>query len=194
MASIRERSILIHVYDFKSIGNSTTLPKDVANQHELLAVLKELSNKVSERMKKKSALTTNISVTIRYKDRKTITRSRKLENPIVKANDITAAATVLFLEHWNGNAVRLLGVTGQDLVEEEEALQQLDLFSYEKEAKKEPLYNVIEQLRTRFGKDAVIKGLKAENIKKTSGADTSFNKDFLYDKSSISIITKGLKF
>jgi len=145
--------------EFKSVGSSLTLPKDIANQHELLAYLKKLSEETANRLKKKEYYTTNVSITIRYKNRQTITRSRKLQNPIYKMQDIFAAAKDLFLKHWNGNPVRLLGVTGQDLVERFQAVEQLDLFSYEKEAKKEPLYNAMEMLRKKFGKHAVTKGV-----------------------------------
>ncbi|RLQ91126.1 DNA polymerase IV [Falsibacillus albus] len=169
------------VYDFKSVGNSTTLPRDVSNQQELLNVLKELSSKVSHRLRRKNALAKNISIMIRYKDRKTITRSRKLKNPIVKPEEIFAAASQLFIEHWNGNAVRLLGVTGQDLIEEEDAFMQMDLFSYEKEAEKEPLYKAIDTLNQRFGKGSITKGVKTKETTSNSKTDTSFNKDFLFD-------------
>lgn len=145
--------------DFKSVGSSLTLPKDIANQHELLAYLKKLSEETANRLKKKEYYATNISITIRYKNRQTITRSRKLENPINKIEDVSTAAKELFLKHWNGNPVRLLGVTGQDLVEQHQAVEQLDLFSYEKEAKKEPLYNAMEMLRKKFGEHAVTKGV-----------------------------------
>ena len=136
----------------KSIGSSVTLPRDVANQSELMIVLKNLSETVSQRLKHRGYLTKNISVTIRYKDRKTIFRSRKFTNPIIKSEDILRAAQPLFLENWNGNAVRLLGITGQDLVEEESAFKQLDIFSYEKEARKEPLYKAIDNLKSKYGK------------------------------------------
>ncbi len=56
----------------------------------------------------------------------------------------------LFIENWNGNAVRLLGITGQDLVEEDSAFKQLDIFSYEKEAQKEPLYKAIDRSRKKI--------------------------------------------
>ncbi len=65
----------------KSVGNSVTLPQDLAIQAELLAVLEKLAKSVSDRMKKKGYLTMNVAITIRYKDRKTITRGRKLRNP-----------------------------------------------------------------------------------------------------------------
>lgn len=59
---------------------------------------------------------------------------------------------MLFLKHWNGNPVRLLGVTGQDLVEQQDAVEQLNLFSYEKVAMKEPLYQAIDKLRENTAK------------------------------------------
>lgn len=65
------------VSDFKSVGNSTTLPKDVTNIRELNEVLEKLAEKVSARLKAKQVLATGLSVTIRYKDRKTLTRSKK---------------------------------------------------------------------------------------------------------------------
>ncbi|MGE8204438.1 DNA polymerase IV [Heyndrickxia sp. NPDC080065] len=151
--------------DFKSVGCSTTLPKDSTNQQELLKVLETLSSETAERLKKKDYLTKNVSITIRYKNRSTITRSRKLNNPIIHQKDIYSAAKVLFLKHWNGNPVRLLGVTGQDLVEQQSAVEQLNLFSYEKIAVKEPLYQAIDKLREKYGENAVLKGIKKRKNK-----------------------------
>ncbi|WP_456274132.1 DNA polymerase IV [Bacillus sp. AK031] len=167
------------VYDFKSIGNSTTLPRDTANQKELLSTLNQLSAKVASRMKSKDTLASTIIITLRFKDRKTITRSKKLKNPARTQEEIFEVAKALFLEHWNGNSIRLLGVTGQDLVERDEAALQLDLFSYEEHAKKEPLYETIEKLQSKFGKKMIQRGLAAKQNKRDPHHDTSFNKDFL---------------
>ncbi|MBL5798364.1 DNA polymerase IV [Bacillus sporothermodurans] len=145
--------------DYKSVGSSTTLPKDSTNQQELLKVLEKLSSETATRMKKNGYLTNNVSITIKYKNRSTITRSRKLNNPVVQQKDIYSAAKMLFLKHWNGNPVRLLGVTGQDLVEQQDAVEQLNLFSYEKVAMKEPLYQAIDKLREKYGENAVQRGV-----------------------------------
>jgi DNA polymerase-4 len=145
--------------EYKSVGSSRTLPRDMTNQAELTHQLEKLSEETFLRLKRKGYLTTNVSVTIRYKDRKTITRSRKLKNPILSKEDIFQSARALFLKHWNGNPVRLLGVTGQDLVEKQDAVEQLDLFSYEKAAKKEPLYRAIDEIRQKFGEKAVQNGI-----------------------------------
>ncbi|MED1205241.1 DNA polymerase IV [Heyndrickxia acidicola] len=145
--------------EFKSVGSSRTLPRDMTNQAELLQQLEKLSEETFQRLKRKGYLTANVSVAIRYKDRKTITRSRKLENPIQSKEAIFQSARALFLKHWNGNPVRLLGVTGQDLVEKQDAVEQLDLFSYEEAAKKEPLYRAIDDIRQRFGVKALQNGV-----------------------------------
>ncbi|WP_079509657.1 DNA polymerase IV [Mesobacillus jeotgali] len=173
------------VYDFKSIGNSTTLPRDLSNQHELLKVLDRLSEQVAARMKRKEAVATTLSIMIRFKDRKTITRSQKLENPVSKKDEIASAAKALFLKHWNGDSVRLLGITGTDLLEADKAVKQLDLFSYEQDAKKEPLLNTMSQLREKYGKSIIESaGLQAKknSHKESSGPGTSFNKDFLQNR------------
>lgn len=170
--------------EFKSIGNSTTLPRDVSNQQELLRVLEKLAATVAVRLKRKKVLASTVGITIRFKDRKTITRSKKLQNPVQKEEELFQMAKQLFLKHWSGDSVRLLGITGMDLVEYNEAVKQLDIFSYEKEAKKEPLFETLAILREKFGSHIIDRAVMMPEIKaeqRNIGAETSFNKDFLQD-------------
>jgi DNA polymerase IV len=175
------------VFDFKSIGNSTTLPKDIANQQELIKVLERLSEQVAARMKRKQVLAEVVGITIRYKNRKTITRSHKLENPIGRKEEVLAEARQLFIKNWDGNPVRLLGITGTGLVEADSAVKQLDLFSYEKDAEKEPLLNTMSMLQEKYGNSII--GHAASRLRvnqmetaRRNGQDTSFNKDFLQER------------
>jgi DNA polymerase-4 len=168
------------VSDFKSIGNSTTLPKDTSNQQELFRVLESLADTVSVRLKRKNVLATTLGITIRFKDRKTITRSKKLTNPIQQKEDIASMAKQIFIKEWNGNPVRLLGITGYDLVEQDLAFKQLDLFSFEKDAKKEPLLKTLSTLRDKYGENIIENaGTRTVNNAHNVGTGTSFNKDFL---------------
>jgi len=171
------------ISDFKSIGNSTTLPYDSTDEEELLGVIKRLSNSVGARIRRKDMLSNNVQLMIRYADRKTVTRSRKLDNPIDQDEEIYKAAKRLWTKHWNGEPIRLLGVTAQELVEKQEAFKQLDLFSYEKDAKKEPLLKVIDELKGKYGNEIVSKGIKLPKNKKPRDNEhgTSFEKDFLSD-------------
>jgi DNA polymerase IV len=170
------------VEDFKSIGNSTTLPRDTTNQHELFQVLEQLAETVSIRMKRKKVVATSIGVTIRFKDRKTITRSKKLDHSFFHKDEIFTLAKQLFLKHWNGDPIRLLGITSTDLTDQDYAVKQLDLFSYEKEAKKEPLIQTVAMLKEKFGKSIIDNASEKEVKKNQAGTFTSFNRDFLQIK------------
>ncbi|MEK4028888.1 DNA polymerase IV [Pseudobacillus sp. FSL P4-0506] len=146
--------------DFKSVGQSITLPKDETKQQELLNVLHQLSERVAVRLQRKEVLGGAISVMIRYKDWKTITRSKKLPRPTESPEDILREAKHLFLKHWNGNGVRLLGITLSDLVEKRQADIQLDLFSYEQAAKEELLAETMEMLGNKYGEGIIQRASK----------------------------------
>lgn len=165
------------IYDFKSIGNSTTLPKDTTVQQELFQVLRSLAGTVSARLKNKKVLANTLTVTIRFKDRSTWNRSEKLDNPIQDKDEIFQHAKRIFIKHWNGNPIRLLGITGTDLIDENRAFRQLDLFTYEKEAELEPLIETIDKLKAKYGENIISKGL--DSYLPEGQTDTSFNKDFL---------------
>ncbi|OEH94527.1 DNA polymerase IV [Bacillus solimangrovi] len=169
--------------DFKSIGNSKTLPDDTTDEAQIRLVLQELSSSVAKRMNRQGMVSWNIQLTMRYHDRKTITRSRKLSQSIDKEADIFEAAYYLFNEHWNDKPIRLLGVTAQQLEEKAEAFRQLDLFSYTEEVKKEPLYETIQSIRDKYGENSIKKGKDVRTKRNVEGGEkhkgTSFQKDFL---------------
>lgn len=145
--------------EFKSIGNSTTLPVDTTERDVVMEVLSRLSGSVADRMAKKETVAMNVQLMIRYDDRRTVTRSRKLDNPIAGKEQIYEAAKVLFEEHWSGQPIRLLGVTAQNLVDKDEAYKQLDLFSYVKDAekgeKREKLEKTVHDIQKKYGKGAI---------------------------------------
>ncbi|WP_041098186.1 DNA polymerase IV [Bacillus badius] len=157
--------------DFKSVGQSITLPKDETKQQELLRVLLQLSERVAVRLQRKKVLGESLSVMIRYKDWKTITRSKKLSGPIEKAEDIFAEAKQLFLKNWSGNGIRLLGVTLSDLTEKEQADVQLDLFSYEQEAKKASLAETLDKLDKKYGEGVIQPASKKKPAGKEAAPD-----------------------
>lgn len=143
------------VSEFKSIGNSTTLPADTTDEKVVTSVLERLAESVAKRMDKKEAVAMNVQLMIRYDDRKTITRSRKLEHFISSQEEIFRAARHLWEQHWSGQPIRLLGITAQDLAEKGEAYKQLDLFTYENDARKDMLEETVNDLRRRYGNDVI---------------------------------------
>ncbi|MGD6834502.1 DNA polymerase IV [Sutcliffiella halmapala] len=170
------------VSEFKSIGNSTTLPADTDDEQVIEKVLENLANSVSARMKRKSVLSHNVQLVIRYGINHTVTRSRKLANPIESVEHIMEAARFLLKKHWNGDPVRLLGITAQDMVEKDQSVKQLDLFTFQEDAKHEPLHKTLQELEDKFGKGIIKRGIKNKNTVQSSSTaklTTSFQKDFL---------------
>ncbi|MFP7493718.1 DNA polymerase IV [Terribacillus saccharophilus] len=165
------------VNSFKSIGSSQTLPQDTTDDKELDQLLRELSKSVEKRMHRKEAIAKGIQLMIRYHDRKTITRSKKLTNFMETADEVFTHAQSLLHTHWNGEPIRLLGVSVFDVAEKKEVGKQLDLFTYEKEASKEGLYKAIDQLTDKFGKNP----FRSLHSAGSDHVRTSFQKDFLDD-------------
>jgi DNA polymerase IV len=166
------------VSDFKSIGNSKTLPYDTTDEREIDSLLQSLSETVSARMRRKGVVAENIQLTIRYFDRKTITRSRQLHDFVEFHDDIFRIAKELFYSNWNQKAVRLLGVTANQLVDKNELTKQLDIFTFEEEVKNEKLYDVIDSLTEKYGKNIFVKNISNDD---DSFLSTSFQKDYLDD-------------
>ncbi|MFC4022856.1 DNA polymerase IV [Oceanobacillus longus] len=168
------------VYEFKSIGSSQTLPSDTTDWDELSKLMNQLADNVERRMKRKEAAGRSVQIMIRYHDRKTVTRSKKLQSYIHSKSDILLIAMELLEKHWNNNPIRLLGITVQDVEEKRNLGQQLDIFTFEKEAKKENLYSAIDILSEKYGKNT-FKQLKDTDNKDSDQPRTSFQKDFLDD-------------
>lgn len=141
----------------KSIGHTTTLPKDVVGLADARPILLNLSDQVARRLRKQGLVASGVQLTIRTPDMKTITRSRQLEAPTETAEDIYKVVCDQFARHWKGDKpVRLLGVTLQNLNPKEESAIQLDLFDYERQPKKESLNKAMDMLRNKFGENAVL--------------------------------------
>ncbi|GAB3052395.1 DNA polymerase IV [Virgibacillus ainsalahensis] len=167
------------VNEFKSIGSSQTLPQDTTDETEIRKLMHQLADNVERRVERKKAAGKSVQLMIRYHDRTTITRSKKLQTYIETKEDILQVSNELMQKHWNGDPVRLLGITLQDVDEKRMIGKQLDLFTYEKEASKEKLYTVIETLSKKYGKNPF---QQPDTSKKDSEQPrTSFQKDFLDD-------------
>lgn len=169
--------------EFKSIGNSETLPDDTTDETRLKQLLLKLTERVDGRLKRREVTGKSIQLTIRYKDRQTVTRSRTVSAFVDGVEDIYQVILELFAEHWTNQPVRLLGVTVSSLLERSSVLEQLSLFTYESQIKKAKAQETMKHLEEKYGSEA-FPDLK-ENEKQDQADEkllrTSFQKDFLDD-------------
>lgn len=168
------------IFDTKSVGNSTTLPYDETNIKEIDKVLLRLSQKVTARLDSKNLAGRSITIHIRDANWKNKTRSKTMQNHLFEEKEIFHLAKTLFHSTWDGEPIRLLGVTVNNVHDKGEYVEQLSIFNFEEHAKEEPILKLVEQLQAKFGADSIKRGIK---VKKKSSLEskTSFSKDFLDD-------------
>lgn len=161
----------------KSIGNSKTFSKDLIEDREILFELNQIAKKVSQRAKNANKLGNNISITIKFNDFKTITRSKKISTYINEEKTLAEEAISLFLDNYSfDRGIRLIGVSLNNIISSENIKEQLDIFTDYENRRDFKLKKAILQLNKKYGKEVVkeIRKGKKENI-----ITTSFSKDFL---------------
>jgi DNA polymerase-4 len=150
----------------KSVGHEETFPTDITDPETLGREALRMSERVAERLRGGRRAGRTIQLKLRYKDFRTITRSRTLAEPTNLAADIAAVARSLLDAVELGEGVRLLGVAVQQLhgvddVEEETGAQdQLPLdvdagVARGGDARQRAVEESMDEVRKRFGDDAV---------------------------------------
>lgn len=144
----------------KSIGNSTTTPKDLINDEEVKIVITILAESVSARLRENGFKCKVVEVSIRDNELISFTRQRKLEISTNITREIAYEAFHLFKANYDWNKpIRSIGVRGSDLIEESFP-EQLDLFmDFEQRQKQMKVDKTVDYIRNRFGFYSIQRGL-----------------------------------
>lgn len=141
----------------KGYGNSTTISFDVTDESTAKRILLSLTETVGSRLRQAGVRAGSVSVSIRSADFHNSSHQTLLGRPTDITYDIYEAACHLFDELWDGEAIRLLGVSTGRLVEKS-APEQLSLFNEDKVKKQEKLERLdkaIDEIRGRYGVDSI---------------------------------------
>ena len=143
----------------KSVGNGITFRRNLVGWEDIHTGVALLSDSVAARLRKHAMKCTTVQVTIRDPNFKDICRQKRLEAPSCTARDIGGAALELIRASWDPRApIRALTITGQHLLPEGEAGEQLDLFSAgasPRREKREQLERAVDGIRGKYGKTAI---------------------------------------
>jgi DNA polymerase IV len=136
-----------------SIGNETTLDEPLKEIEHLERVLWQLVEEVGGRLRKENYYARCLVLKIRYSDFQTITRSRTLSSPTCFDREIFEVVRKLLKQNLaHDRAVRLLGVSAGSL---QSSGWQEPLLDRDKREALDKLYQGIDQLREKYGEDAV---------------------------------------
>ena len=121
------------VREAKSFGRETTFPEDIGDKYLLETVLFTLADDVCHSLRRHHVKGRTVSIKIRYPDFKSITRAITLEQYTSSFEPVYDAVKQLMEHNYkDGTLVRLIGVTVSNLKQENEIIEQQDLFADKK--------------------------------------------------------------
>ena len=168
----------------KSIGNSTTLPKDISQLDQIIPVIYMLCESVAERLRTSHFRASVLHLWLRDAELCGQTRQIQLGNPTQLSSRLADACFQLIQEHWKGQPIRSIGVQVSQLSLEKDAYQ-LSIFS-PTEQKKTELEKCIDTLRHRFGHWCIARAvtlqdaqLKIDPLEENSLHSVAFRKGVL---------------
>lgn len=143
----------------KSIGNSTTTPRDLVSLQDVKLVFICLAESVAARLRENGLKCTGVEISLRSTDLSIINRQIQLSTACFNSSDILAAALQLFKKNYffqSRKALRSVGLRGIGLVAADSGLQ-LSLFDSNHSEQKDKLAETIDVLRRRFGHNAIFR-------------------------------------
>ena len=155
----------------KSIGNSTTAPRDLESDEDVKIILYVLADSVARRLREQGLKGRTIHISVRDNSLFSFTRQKSLLSYTNLTGEIAGEALSLFREHYRWKRpVRSVGISVSDLAADT-IYSQTSLFCDEvKREKVERLDKALDRLKARFGTFAVQPAVLLKD-RKLSGFD-----------------------
>jgi len=140
----------------KSVGNSTTCPRDLENDEDAHIVFQNLAESVAERMRDLGLQAKTVEISLRDNELFWFTRQTALPRPTHISTELCSVAMRLLRANYKWRKpLRSIGIRGTNLVPIGSTWQ-LSLFEDEKKRERaERLEYVIDDIRRRFGHFAI---------------------------------------
>ncbi len=140
----------------KCISSSKTFDQDYDDEKFLIDQLFQLTEKVAYQLRMQKQLAYVIGITIKDAFFKTTNHQKKLKNATDETKEIKQIVKKLFLEKWNHQAVRLLGVRVDQLIFSDH--YQMSLFEDINQLQKNKKLNqTIDHLYQKYGEKVIKK-------------------------------------
>ena len=139
----------------KSIGRETTFEKDLYTFEDCKAAILELSGQTGFRLRNKGYSGRTVTLKVKFKDFKIITRSISSEGDISCDEEIFSLAVKLLKDVAYENGVRLLGVTVSNLQD-----GGCGSLCFEENTKLLQRNAAVDNLKKRFGENIIARGGK----------------------------------
>jgi len=149
-----DNSFIVPYSEQKSMSRSTTFDKDTTDMRLLRKTIIQFVDELAFELRSQQRMTSCITITIRYSNWDTHTK--QLQIPYCSTDDVlTQKALELFERSYERRMlIRLIGVKFSSFVN---GSYQIDLFN--DSTKKISLFNVMDNIRNRFGHESLVKAV-----------------------------------
>lgn len=144
----------------KSIGNSTTTPRDLENDQDVKIILYVLAESVAARLRESGFKCNVVEIGIRDNELHHFTRQHKIDRATNITSEIAGEAYRIFRENYRWDKpIRSLSVRGADITVDH-AYEQRDLSDdFARREKLEKADAAMDEIRRRFGYFSIQRGL-----------------------------------
>ena len=143
----------------KGIGLSRTLEYDSNDKELIFSYLYDFSKEISKKLRDKKVYANTIIITIRNNEFKTINHQGKCINAVNLTDDIFEKAKQLFLNIWDKEPIRLIGLRVTDFTSTNSI--QLSIFDKNNDKhEKEHLQKIVDDINNKLGNSSVMLGVK----------------------------------
>ncbi|CAK7087474.1 MAG: DNA polymerase IV [Enterocloster aldenensis] len=144
----------------KSIGNSTTTPRDLMNEADVSIIICLLAESVSARLRENNFLCDVVEVSVRDNGLESFTRQKKLSMPTDITKEIAETAMGIFRAsyHW-AKPIRSIGVRASSLCDACQPLQTSLFADTARREKQQRMDKAVDDIRHRFGFYSIQRGL-----------------------------------
>ena len=143
-----------HAPEIKSIGNSTTTPRDLVSDEEVRLTFWVLAESVAERLREHGFKARTVQIYIRDKELNSFERQLSLQKPTQVAHELVETGMALFKRCYNLERqppIRSIGIRGCNL-SPATGIFQMSMFEDEnKRGKLEVAEATIDRIRARYG-------------------------------------------
>ncbi len=141
----------------KSIGAEVTLERDVMGPQAIRKILRKVCDRVAPRLREHDLLARGVRVKLKTARFQLLTRQASLPRPTDSSRTLFEAACALLPQFDLRRRYRLVGVAAFQLQAAREPVQG-DLFAEQDSRRDRQLERTLDDLRGKFGKDAVKRG------------------------------------
>ena len=142
--------------EMKSVSSETTFNTDLSDFDALSTALLSLCERLSERLKAKGLIGNTVTLKLKSAGFRLRTRARHLMIPTQLANMLYETGVQLLAREIDGTAFRLIGI-GISGLEPATGTDPVDMLEPQI-GRRAAAERAMDKVRTRFGKDAVIRG------------------------------------